>query len=213
MVCLCPARAATISIAQFQHHLITTSNERRVLRNSTTRANFEKRTGTGLRKTQRATPTTDPHILPRRCARYSHIHQSIMAVFPNRKFRSGAQTNTLGARYRAQMAKRPFLLFGLPFMSVIVAASFALTPATAVRYERHDRKVRQLTREEELGLGKGGRKVDIREEYYVSFSFLFFPPTLAALCVCLSLSVGWSLSVPSGTVADVQRPSGSGGFG
>ncbi|KXX79245.1 Cytochrome c oxidase assembly protein cox16, mitochondrial, partial [Madurella mycetomatis] len=49
---------------------------------------------------------------------------------------------------------------------VIVAASFVLTPATAIRYERHDRKVRQMTREEELGVGKGGRKVDIREEYY-----------------------------------------------
>ncbi|KAK4155308.1 cytochrome c oxidase assembly protein COX16-domain-containing protein [Chaetomidium leptoderma] len=89
-----------------------------------------------------------------------------MAVFQNRKYRSTADANTLGARYRAMMAKRPFLLFGLPFLSVIVGASFVLTPATAIRYERHDRKVRQMTREEELGVGKGGRKVDIREEYY-----------------------------------------------
>ncbi|KAK4117683.1 hypothetical protein N656DRAFT_54383 [Canariomyces notabilis] len=89
-----------------------------------------------------------------------------MAVFQSRKFRGSAYANTFGARYRAAMAKHPFLLFGLPFMSVIVAASFVLTPATAVRYERHDRKVRQMTREEELGVGKGGRKVDIREEYY-----------------------------------------------
>ncbi|KAL2158395.1 hypothetical protein VTH06DRAFT_4443 [Thermothelomyces fergusii] len=89
-----------------------------------------------------------------------------MAVFQSRKYRSAAESNTLGARYRAMMAKRPFLLFGLPFMTVIVAASFALTPATAIRYERYDRKVRQMTREEELGIGKSGRKVDIREEYY-----------------------------------------------
>ncbi|KAK4125308.1 hypothetical protein N657DRAFT_680044 [Parathielavia appendiculata] len=89
-----------------------------------------------------------------------------MAVFQNRKFRSAADSNTFGARYRSMMAKHPFLLFGLPFMSVIVGASFVLTPATAIRYERHDRKVRQLTREEELGVGKAGRKVDIREEYY-----------------------------------------------
>ncbi|EAQ89657.1 hypothetical protein CHGG_06276 [Chaetomium globosum CBS 148.51] len=66
------------------------------------------------------------------------------------------------------MARRPFLLFGLPFLSVIVGASFVLTPATAIRYERHDRRVRTLTRDEELGVGRAGtgRKVDIREEYY-----------------------------------------------
>lgn len=97
-----------------------------------------------------------------------------MAVFQSRKFRSSAEANKLGMRYRAAMAKHPFLLFGLPFMSVIVAASFVLTPATAIRYERHDRKVRQLTREEELGVGKAGRRVDIREEYYVSRP-LFLP--------------------------------------
>ncbi|KAK4250908.1 cytochrome c oxidase assembly protein COX16-domain-containing protein [Corynascus similis CBS 632.67] len=89
-----------------------------------------------------------------------------MAVFQTRKYPSAANANTFGARYRAMMAKRPFLLFGLPFMTVVVGASFALTPATAIRYERHDRKVRQMTREEELGVGRAGRKVDIREEYY-----------------------------------------------
>jgi cytochrome c oxidase assembly protein subunit 16 len=90
-----------------------------------------------------------------------------MAVFQSRKYRSAADSRNFGARYRALMAKHPFLLFGLPFLTTIVAASFVLTPATAVRYERHDRKVRQMTREEELGVGKAGRKVDIREEYYV----------------------------------------------
>jgi len=92
--------------------------------------------------------------------------QGKMGVFQNRKYRSAADANTFGARYRTMMAKRPFLLFGLPFLTVIVGASFALTPATAIRYERHDRKVRQMTRDEELGVGKLGRKVDIREEYY-----------------------------------------------
>lgn len=106
-----------------------------------------------------------------------------MAVFQSRKYPSAGGSNTFGARYRAMMAKRPFLLFGLPFMSVIVAASFVLTPATAIRYERHDRKVRQMTREEELGVGRAGRKVDIREEYYVntpfSLCFLSFPSSFA----------------------------------
>jgi cytochrome c oxidase assembly protein subunit 16 len=91
-----------------------------------------------------------------------------MGVFPKKKYVSSAEANTIAARYRAALAKRPFLLFGLPFISVIAAGSFVLTPATAVRYEKHDRKVRQMTREEELGVGRQGRKVDIRDEYYVS---------------------------------------------
>lgn len=91
-----------------------------------------------------------------------------MGVFPKKKYVSAADSNTIAARYRAALAKRPFLLFGLPFMTIIVAGSFVLTPATAIRYERHDRKVRQMTKEEELGVGKAGRKVDIRDEYYVS---------------------------------------------
>ena len=91
-----------------------------------------------------------------------------MPAFQNNKFRGAGDMGKAGARYRALLAKRPFLTFGLPFMAVIVAGSFVLTPATAVRYERHDRKVRQMTKEEELGVRRGARKVDMREEYNVS---------------------------------------------
>lgn len=93
-----------------------------------------------------------------------------MGVFPKKKYVSSADSNTIAARYRALLAKRPFLMFGLPFMAIIVGGSFVLTPATAIRYERHDRKVRQMSKEEELGVGKQGRRVDIRDEYYVSRS-------------------------------------------
>ena len=48
----------------------------------------------------------------------------------------------------------------------MVAGSLFLTPATALRYEKHDRKVRQMSKEEELGIGKDRRKVDMNEEYY-----------------------------------------------
>ncbi|KAI0183654.1 cytochrome c oxidase assembly protein COX16-domain-containing protein [Xylaria flabelliformis] len=89
-----------------------------------------------------------------------------MAVFQSKKYRGAADASSFAAKYRALMAKHPFLLFGLPFVSVIVAGSFVLTPATAIRYEKHDRRVRQLTRDEELGVGKGGRKVNIKDEYY-----------------------------------------------
>lgn len=66
------------------------------------------------------------------------------------------------------MNKHPFAMFGLPFLAVVVAGSFVLTPATAIRYERHDRKVRQMTKEEEFGVRRAARKVDMKEEYYVS---------------------------------------------
>ena len=91
-----------------------------------------------------------------------------MPVFPSRKFRSAADMNTTAMRYRAAIAKRPFLLFGLPFVAVMVAGSFVLTPATAIRYEKHDRRIRQLTREEELEVRKNPRRVDWRDEYQVS---------------------------------------------
>ncbi|KAI1460109.1 cytochrome c oxidase assembly protein COX16-domain-containing protein [Annulohypoxylon moriforme] len=89
-----------------------------------------------------------------------------MGIFQAKKFRTAADTSTFAARYRASMAKRPFLLFGLPFMTVIVVGSFVLTPATAIRYEKHDRRVRQMTHEEELGIGKGSRRFNMKDEYY-----------------------------------------------
>ncbi|PBP17834.1 hypothetical protein BUE80_DR011390 [Diplocarpon rosae] len=89
-----------------------------------------------------------------------------MAVFPNKKFLSSADTNTIAARYRSGLAKRPFLLFGLPFLATMVAGSFFLTPATAIRYEKHDRRVKRMSKDEELGIGKGRRKLDMKEEYY-----------------------------------------------
>ncbi|KAI1092925.1 cytochrome c oxidase assembly protein COX16-domain-containing protein [Rostrohypoxylon terebratum] len=89
-----------------------------------------------------------------------------MGVFQTKKFRGAAEKGTFATRYRALMAKHPFFLFGLPFMSIIVAGSFILTPATAIRYEKHDRRVRQMTREEELGIGKAARKFNMKDEYY-----------------------------------------------
>jgi cytochrome c oxidase assembly protein subunit 16 len=89
-----------------------------------------------------------------------------MPTFQSKKFRASSYQNTIAAIYRAKLARHPFLLFGLPFIVTMVAGSFFLTPATALRYERHDRKVRQMTKEEELGIGKDRRKVDINEEYY-----------------------------------------------
>ncbi|KAI5300760.1 Cytochrome oxidase assembly, partial [Ascosphaera atra] len=110
-----------------------------------------------------------------------------MAVFPSKKFRpssAGFQPNTLGEKigvwYRANLAKSPFFLFGAPFIAVIVAGSFFLTPAAALRYERHDRKVQAMNEQEAMALGvnPSGKQEGVqrnprareigteREEYY-----------------------------------------------
>jgi cytochrome c oxidase assembly protein subunit 16 len=104
-----------------------------------------------------------------------------MAVFGNRKYRPAAEANTFAARYRSALAKRPFLLFGLPFLATMVAGSFFLTPATAIRYEKHDRKVRRVSKEEELGIGKDSRKVDMKEEYYVRLSKHIQPDSTSSI--------------------------------
>ncbi|EXJ90448.1 hypothetical protein A1O1_03550 [Capronia coronata CBS 617.96] len=85
-----------------------------------------------------------------------------MPTFQSKPFRSTrAHAQDFGERiaalYRQKITKNPFLFFGLPFMTIIVGASFLLTPAAALRYEKHDRKHRQLTDQEKLELGlKGG---------------------------------------------------------
>ncbi|KAF8469197.1 cytochrome c oxidase assembly protein COX16-domain-containing protein [Kalaharituber pfeilii] len=95
-----------------------------------------------------------------------------MPVFTRKKFLSTAPAsgttlfNRLAMRYRASLSRHPFLLFGLPFISTIVAGSFFLTPATALRYEKHDRKVRMMSQEEAMGLSKDRRRLDLNEEYY-----------------------------------------------
>lgn len=64
--------------------------------------------------------------------------------------------------------KHPFALFGLPFLSIVVVSSVALKTFTQTRYDLDTQKVSTLSREEELGMDKERKKVDIREEYFVS---------------------------------------------
>jgi cytochrome c oxidase assembly protein subunit 16 len=84
-------------------------------------------------------------------------------TFPSNKLASTGAS----AHYRALVKRHPFLLFGLPFLSIVVAGSFFLTPAAAIRYERHDKKVKRASKEDVLSLGTNKRKVDPKEEYYV----------------------------------------------
>jgi len=85
-----------------------------------------------------------------------------MPTFQAKKYPTQAAT-----RYRVAVQRHPFLLFGLPFVTLMLAGSFFLTPATALRYEKHDKKVTQMSKEEALNVGKNKRKVDMKEEYYV----------------------------------------------
>lgn len=64
--------------------------------------------------------------------------------------------------------QRPFALFGLPFLGLVVFSSFALSTFTQTRYDLNDSKTKSVSKEEELGMNKDRKKVDIREEYYVS---------------------------------------------
>ncbi|KAM6500059.1 Cytochrome c oxidase assembly protein COX16 domain containing protein [Amanita muscaria] len=57
-------------------------------------------------------------------------------------------------------------LFGVPFILIMVVASYGLASFTQTRYDMHDQKVKQVTKEQELKLKKDRKKFDIREEYF-----------------------------------------------
>ncbi|KAF8826785.1 hypothetical protein HHX47_DHR5000490 [Lentinula edodes] len=59
-------------------------------------------------------------------------------------------------------------IFGIPFILLMVAASYGMSTFTQTRYDLHDHKVKQLSKAQELGLNKQRKKFDIREEYFVS---------------------------------------------
>jgi cytochrome c oxidase assembly protein subunit 16 len=90
--------------------------------------------------------------------------------FPRQKH---APSKTAKA-YQASVAKHPFLMFGLPFIAMVVAGSFILSPITAQRYDVDDRKRRFDNKQEKFDTtGLKRRKFDATEEYYVSLNMLF----------------------------------------
>ncbi|GAA6030698.1 hypothetical protein JCM8097_006277 [Rhodosporidiobolus ruineniae] len=64
------------------------------------------------------------------------------------------------------LRRRPFLLFGAPFLLTVVLSSFALSSFTQTRYDYRDQKVQSMSKEEELGMRRDRRKIDVREEYF-----------------------------------------------
>ncbi|GAA5833411.1 hypothetical protein JCM11251_003485 [Rhodosporidiobolus azoricus] len=66
----------------------------------------------------------------------------------------------------SSLRRRPFLLFGGPFLLTVVLSSFALSSFTQTRYDYRNQKVTAMSKEEELGMRKDRRRVDVREEYF-----------------------------------------------
>ncbi|KAI9320234.1 cytochrome c oxidase assembly protein COX16, partial [Dichotomocladium elegans] len=58
------------------------------------------------------------------------------------------------------------LLFGLPFIAIIVGGSFGLAQITQTRYDHRDLRHRKVAKEEELGMDKNRRKLSLQEEYW-----------------------------------------------
>lgn len=137
-------------------------------------------------------------------------------MFPSQPLNPTPFQKTVASRLR----NRPFLYFGVPFLSIVVLASYGLQGFTKTRYDYHDTKVQtvsrsrasrlervtrkvdtndhqlgsclsrlvplhlspygrptraQITKEDELKMSKGRKKLDLREEYYVSHPLVLQP--------------------------------------
>ncbi|BFZ57368.1 Cytochrome oxidase assembly [Savitreella phatthalungensis] len=89
-----------------------------------------------------------------------------MPTFEAKTYRRPGEPLPASQRLYKRVAARPVLLFGVPFIGIILAGAFVLSNTQTVRYERRDAKVKLLSSEEALGLEHGRRKVNARDEYY-----------------------------------------------
>lgn len=64
-----------------------------------------------------------------------------MGTFSNKPY---GHKSTLGP-LAAQAKKRPFLVFGLPFLAVMVAGSFGLSQLTQTKFDHRDRRHTKVT--------------------------------------------------------------------
>lgn len=79
-----------------------------------------------------------------------------------------SRKSTTNNPFMSAVRRHPFAFFGLPFISLVVLSSFALQTFTQTRYDHNDYKVQAVDKEESLKMDKNRKKLDIREEYYVS---------------------------------------------
>ncbi|EIN07033.1 hypothetical protein PUNSTDRAFT_71377 [Punctularia strigosozonata HHB-11173 SS5] len=94
------------------------------------------------------------------------------------------QSNPVKPSRTSTLLRKHPSLFGVPFIVMMVAASFGLAQFTQTRYDLQDQKVTQasylllahrsssfthisqVTKEQALGLKANRKKFDIREEYF-----------------------------------------------
>lgn len=88
-----------------------------------------------------------------------------MPTFESKPLR---KSNSLISNLAPKVRRRPLLFFGLPFLATIVGASFGLANLTQTRYDYNATKVQTISKEEELRMKKDRKRIDIREEYFVS---------------------------------------------
>lgn len=119
-----------------------------------------------------ALPTTTSFDITSRRCHHSRTSLSIGERSPTRLYNAfpltSLSSSTFSSPLTSSLRRHPFTYFGLPFILVLVTSSFALSGFTQTRYDLRDQRVTAMTKEEELGMKKGRRKWDVREEYYVS---------------------------------------------
>ena len=95
----------------------------------------------------------------------------------------------------SRLRNRPFLYFGVPFLSIVVLASYGLQEFTKTRYEYHDTKVQTVS---QVLFGEDRKETDPGRE----FDFLcLLSPRLSYLDLSGSLSL--SVSRASGRSGSV----------
>lgn len=101
-----------------------------------------------------------------------------MPSLGNKKYMSPKQyaewQKTWYGRYSTALKKHHFLLFGLPFFATLFFGSIYLSEFTQVKYTNYDNKVRMMDEEEALSIGRNKRKVNMKDEFYVSILFFSF---------------------------------------
>ncbi|PWN46094.1 FAD-dependent thiol oxidase [Ceraceosorus guamensis] len=78
----------------------------------------------------------------------------------------GSRNQPLNSRLSLALKRRPFLFFGLPFISVMAGASVALSYIAQTKFDYDASKVQSISKSEELKMRKDRKKIDIREEYF-----------------------------------------------
>ena len=145
-----------------------------------------------------------------------------MGAFDSKPLSATPLNNTL---------RRNPLLFGVPFVMIMVVASYALVPFTQTKYELQDRRISkvrlkpmfyhkmskftrnlQVSKEQELGLENRKRKFDIRREYFASVSFSFAPISPTYLLPVSRNSVRRLLKIGSPNASNVQQVHQNGAY-